>query len=138
MKRIVTILMLAVAIIVGCGSVDAKTTKKSGSKTSSSIKFSEMYDGYPDIGGHTYSGSIQGLKVTLKFEPLQPGSPNGFYTIRASYRGQWEEEINNWYYEGDGDIMVYMDGGTPVYFQIRNGGKELYNEDANYTLKATK
>lgn len=136
MKRIVTILMLAVAILVGGASVEAKTTKKSG-KSSSSIKFTEMYDGYPNIGGHTYTGTLQGMKATLKFDPITGGS-NGFYSIRASYKGQWEEEINNWYYEGNGTIMLYMDGGTPVYFEIRNGGKELYNSEANWVLKATK
>ena len=129
--------MLVMAILVGGISADAKTTRKKSSGTAaSSIKFEKLYDGYADVGGHTYVGTLQGFKVTMKFGPYSPY--NGFFSIRVSKNGQWEEEENNWYYEGDGIIMLYMDGGTPCYFEIRDGGKTLYNEAADWTLKVTK
>ena len=137
MKRIITVLMLVAALLAGGASAEAKTAKKkSSSSASSSVKFGQLYDGYADIGGHTYSGTLQGIKLTVSFGPYSPS--NGTVRIKASYNGQWEEEINNWYYEGDGIVMFYMDGGSPCYYEIRNGGKELYNEEANFTLKVTK
>ena len=134
MKRLVAIVMLAIAVVAGGFTLEAKTTKKSSS--SSSLKFDKFYDGYASVEGHTYTASVQGYKLTVTFGPSY-GS-NGEVYIKVTYRGQWEEEINNWYYEGDGIIMFYMDGGTPIYCEIRNGGKELYNEEGNITLKAIK
>lgn len=137
MKKLITICLLVITLLVGGMTADAKTSKKkSSSSASSSVKFGQLYDGYPDIGGHTYTGTLQGYKLTVKFGPYS--SSNGIVDIKVSYKGQWEEEINNWYYEGGGVIMFYMDGGVPCYYEIRNGGKELYNEDANLTLKVTK
>ena len=135
MKKIVTVLMLVVALLAGGATAEAKTTKKKSS-ASSSVKFEQLYDGYADVGGHTYTGTIQGFKLTVRFGPYSPS--NGIVYIKVSHKGQWEEEINNWYYEGDGTIMFYMDGGVPCYFEIRNDGKELYNQDGNYTLRVTK
>lgn len=135
MKKIVAIIMMAFAIIAGGATADAKTTKKK-STASSSVKFEMLSDGYPNIGGHTYTGNLQGYKMTVTFGPYT-GTNSEVY-IKISYKGQWEEELNNWYYEGDGVIMFYMDAGVPVYCEIRNGGKELYNEEANFTLKAIK
>ena len=63
---------------------------------------------------------------------------NGTVYLKVSYKGQSEDEINNWYYEGDGIIMFYMNGGVPCYYEIRNNGKELYNDEADFTLKITK
>ena len=138
MKKLVAILLLFMTIMSFGFTVNAKTTsKKAGSSTSSSIKFGQMPDGYPDIGGHTYSGTLQGIKLTVKFEPLNGGNM-GYVYIKATYRGQTEEEYNCWYYEGGGEIMFYMDGGADCYYQIRNGGKELYNREANFTMKAIK
>lgn len=137
MKKIVTVLMLVVALLAGGVTTEAKTAKKkSSSSASSSIKFGQLYDGYADIGGHTYTGTLQGMKLTVRFGPYS--SSNGIVYIKASYKGQSEEEINNWYYEGDGVIMFYMNVGTPCYYEIRNDGKELYNKDANFTLRVTK
>ena len=133
MKKAIALLMLAMAILIGGVSADAKTTKKkSKSTTSSSIKFGTLPDGYPDIGGHTYTTTLQGAKFEVKFGPYT-GSNSTVY-LKATYRGQTEEEINNWYYEGGGIIMFYMNVGDPAYFQITNGGKELRGE--YYTLKA--
>ena len=137
MKNVIAVCLLLISILAGGMTLDAKTTKKkSSSSTSSSVKFGQLYDGYADIGGHTYTGNLQGIKLTVRFGPYSPS--NGTVYIKASYKGQWEEEVNNWYYEGDGIIMFYMDGGTPCYYEIRNGGKELYNEEANFTLRVTK
>lgn len=136
MKKVTTILMLVVALLVGGMTAEAKTSSKKKTSSSSSIKFEQLSDGYADIGGHTYSGNLQGVKMTVKFGPYT-GS-NSEVLIKATYRGQTEQELNNWYYEGNGVIMFYMGGGTPCYYEIRNGGKELYNSEANFTLKVTK
>ena len=137
MKRIITVLMLVAALLAGGASAEAKTAKKkSSSSASSSVKFGQLYDGYADIGGHTYTGTLQGVKLTVRFGPYSPA--NGTVYLKASYKGQSEEEINNWYYEGDGIIMFYMNGGVPCYYEIRNNGKELYNDEADFTLKITK
>lgn len=138
MKRFTLIIMLLLSIIAGGASLEAKTTKKkSSSKVATTAKFGQTYDGYADIGGHTYRGSADGGTLTLKFSPLN-GSPNGMVDIKASYRGQTEREINNWYYEGNGLIMFYMSGGTECYFKIRNDGKELYNSTSGFVLKLVK
>ena len=140
MKKIISILILAVAVMIGGVSADAKApAKKKSSSSSSSIKFGQLYDGYPDIGGHTYTATLNGVKFTVQFGPYS--SSNGIVRIKASYRGEWEEEVNNWYYEGDGVIMFYMNGGTPCYYEIRNGGRELYSPEIGpngLTLKVTK
>lgn len=139
MKKILTILMLAIALMA-CGvSADAKTStkKKAATRAASSIKFSQFDDGYPDVGGHVYTGTIgPGYKITVTFGDYT-GS-NSEVLVKVTYRGEWAEELNNWYYEGDGVIMFYLDGGTPCYFEIRNGGKELYNEESGSVLKAIK
>lgn len=135
MKKTFTILMLLMAILVGSLDLEAKTTKKRAA-SSPAVKFKTLYDGYPDVGGHTYTTNIQGYKMTVQFGPYS--SSNGFVEITVSYKGQWEKEQNNWYYEGDGIVMFYMDGGVPCYFEIRNGGKELYNEEGNVTLRLVK
>ena len=135
MKKVIAIVMLAVAVMIGGAAADAKSSsKKSSSSSSSSIKFGTMYDGYPDIGGHTYTASVGGAKLTVKFGPYT-GSNSEVY-MKASKGGYYEEEINNWYYEGNGVIMFYMDGGNPCYFEITNGGKVL--EGDYYNLKAIK
>lgn len=111
MKKIITIFMLVMAIIVGSATADAKTTKKRAA-SSPAVKFETLYDGYPDVGGHIYTTSFDGIKMTVKFGPYSPS--NGFVEITASYKGQWEKEQNNWYYEGDGIVMFYMGGVFPV------------------------
>lgn len=137
MKKFAFILVLIASIIGGGMTLEAKTTKKKAATSSSAAaSFSKTSDGYADVGGHTYSGTIEGRKITLKFSPLN-GSPNGQVDIRASYRGASEREINNWYYEGRGIIMLYI-GATECYFQIRNNGKELYNTAGGYILKLVK
>lgn len=133
MKKVIAIMMLALAVLIGGVSAEAKTpTKKKSKSTTSAIKFGTMYDGYPDVGGHTYTTTLQGAKFQVRFGPYT-GSNSVVY-LKATYRGHTEEEINNWYYEGNGIIMFYMNAGEPVYFQITNGGKELQGE--YYTLKA--
>lgn len=135
MKKITLIFVLLLSIIAGGVSLEAKTTKKKTSSSStSSVKFGKTYDGYADIGGHSYRGSLEGRTLTVKFAPLN-GSPNGVVDIKFTYKGQSEREINNWYYEGDGIIMFYVDGGTECYFQIINDGKELTNPHSGLTLK---
>lgn len=136
MRRIIAVLMLVAIIFSVCATADAKITKKRSSSTSSSVKFEQLYDGYADVGGHTYTGTLQGYKLTLSFGPYS--SSNGIVDIKVSHKGQWEEEINNWYYEGNGIIMLYMNGGMPFYYEIRADGKELYNKEANLTLRVTK
>ena len=137
MKRILTILMLVVTLLAAGATAEAKTTKKkSSSSAASSVKFGQLYDGYPDVGGHTYTGTFQGIKLTVRFGPYSPY--NGTVYIKASYKGEWEEEINNWYYEGDGIVMFYINGGSPFYCEIGNDGKTLYNAEMDLTLKVTK
>lgn len=138
MKKVTLILMIMFSLIAGGISTEAKTTKKKASSSAAStVKFKETYDGYADVGGHTYSGKIEGYTLTVKFSPLN-GSPNGEVDIKMTYKGNWEREINNWYYEGGGVIMFYMNGGADCYFQIKNGGKELVNPQSGLTLKLVK
>lgn len=133
MKKVFAILILSVVVLTGALTAEAKTpTKKKSTTTTTAIKFGTMYDGYADVGGHTYVTTIQGVKFTVKFGPYT-GS-NSEIHIKATYGGQTEQEINNWYYEGDGEIMFYMNVGDPVYLKITNGGRELKGE--HFTLKA--
>lgn len=127
--------MLIVALVAGGITADAKKSK-SKSSSGASVKFGTFYDGYPDIGGHTYTGSMQGVKFTVKFHPYT--GTNSVVDIKASKGGYWEEEINNWYYKGNGMIMFYLNGGEPCYYEIRNDGRELYSPQLNFTLKVTK
>ena len=91
-----------------------------------------MSDGYADITGHTYTATLQSVKMKITFHP------DGIAEMTATLGRQYETEINSWYYEGDGEIMFYMDGGTPIYLKIQNNGKNLYNEEANATFKLVK
>lgn len=136
MKRLITILTLVAVILVGGVSLEAKKTTKKKASTTSSIKFSTFSDGYPSVAGHTYSGTMMGVKFTVKFGPYN-GS-EGVVTLRATRGSEWEEEVNNWYYKGNGIIMFYMNGGSPCYYQIEKGGREIYNDVMNLTLKAIK
>ena len=128
--------MLVFSLLAGgVASLDAKTPKKrSSSSSNSTVKFGQMYDGYADIGGHTYRGTLEGRTMTMKFSPLN-GSPNGAVDIKITYKGRTEREINNWYYEGGGVIMFYVDGGIECYLQIKDGGKVLDNPHSGLTLK---
>lgn len=138
MKKITLIFVLLLSFLAGGVSLEAKTSKKKTSSSSTSaVKFEQTYDGYADIGGHSYRGTLEGRTLTAKFSPLN-GSTNGVVDVKVTYKGRSEREINNWYYEGGGVIMFYLDGGTECYFQIKNDGKELYNPGSGFTLKLVK
>ena len=136
MKHLITLLILIVGMTAfGTGAEAQARTKKKKATTSASINFDTTRDGYADIGGPTYQATIQGVKMTLTFEPYN--GTNGVVHIKFSGHGTTEEELNNWYYLGGGRIMCYMGlDNQEIYYEIRNGGKELYNDVGNLTFKA--
>lgn len=136
MKKLITLILVFVTLFAGGLDVVAKTPAKKRSSSSSAVKFSHYYDGYPDVNGHTYTTSIQGLKCTLTF-----GSFYGLdeaVEIKASYKGQWEKEYEGYSYEGDGEIFFYM-SGVPCHLEISDDGKKLVNmENEDIVFKLVK
>ena len=129
MKKIIVIMMLAVAMLAGSASAEAKTTKKSSkSKTSQSAAgiSAKFDDGYPNIIGHTYSKTEEGIKMTLSFK-------NADEAVLTLSKGKLKEDnLVAWEYYGDGLLVVYSIDQTDVIpLYIGDNGKKLYLVDAD-------
>ena len=131
MKRLLTALMLVVALLAGGATADAKTTKKKSTSTSASsaVKIQTDSEGNPIIWGHTYTGRGKGMSIKLMFV-----SPEQVNMIFSDGRSESYFEAY-WYQDGD---LIYISGEEDEPFQITNGGKTLYDVVNRVTLKAIK
>lgn len=127
MKKIIAVCMLAMAVLLGGMNADAKTTKKSSTKKSSSAPAgvtAKFVDGHPDITGHTYKMVDQGITVKVTFKN------NGDATVNLSDKRYSENRAFEWEYLGDGFVeLVAADGSTGMYIFIDDNGKKLYYVD---------
>lgn len=137
MKRLSTIMMLVVAIIMGSVTADAKTTKKSSSsKAKTTIAAPSRYfsDGCPDISGHTYFASQGGDKVSIHF------GTDGLATIYDKNPGSRDQFTFYWSYEGNNIVTIYSEYTDSTDFQITDNGKALitYMGGTKITFRITK
>ena len=66
MKKIITVIMLALAIVCGGSSVNAHK-KGHAHKAKSAISIKKNKDGYPNIIGHTYQYTTNGAHLDFTF-----------------------------------------------------------------------
>ena len=127
MKKIITVCMLAMAVLFGGMSADAKTTKKSSTKKSSSAPAgitARFVDGYPDITGHTSKMVDQGITLKVIFKN------NGDAAVNLSDKRHSENLAFECEYLGEGLVeLVAVDGSTGMYIFIEDNGKNLYPVD---------
>ena len=108
MKKVITTCLLAVALLAGGITMDAKTTKKKAKASSSAV--SKNAYGYPNPQGHTYKAVVNGNTITVKFN----GSSSGTITTSDGHSAPY-----GWYQEKDCIMM-----GNFI-FMISADGKEL-------------
>lgn len=127
MRKTISLIILAFAIIAGGLSMDAKTTKKkSSSKTAkSSVAITDtFFDGYPYIVGHSYSKVEEGVKMVFKFEVDE-------LELTLSQGKLTETLPLDWGYEGDGYLWIEpLDGNGNLVLYIGDNGQKLYMVDS--------
>lgn len=124
MKKLISI--LAAVMVLMCASVapvEAKTTKASKSKSSSTARITRMYpDGYADVTGHTYKATLGKDHMNIRFgaDGYAYFSGNGFKPFTM-----W------WSYQGNGLVAAFIDGADSMDFYIQDDGKVLrcYGDD---------
>lgn len=126
MKKKLTILMMAIALIAGSFCMDAKTTRKSSSKkaTPAATVTGKFQDGYPNVTGHTYTKTEEGVKMVVSFK-------NGNEATLTLSQGKVSESYDvYWEYLGDGFVFLNSPDGTQeIVMFISDSGKSLYLVD---------
>ena len=128
MKKILLIIM-AVVLSMGGASLEAKTKSKKGKSSSShsasAAKITERFDdGYPNIIGHTYSKTEEGVKMVVTFINDDEA------TMKLSRGSQSVNVPTEWEYQGDGLlILVSSDGSDEILMYIADEGRKLYLVD---------
>ena len=126
MKKTITIMMLAIALIAGCGAMEAKTTKKSSSKksTTAAAITEKFMDGYPNVIGHTYTKTEEGIKITVSFKNSREA------TLTLSKGKLSESHTVGWEYLGDGVLTVSSpDNSDEIVLFIGDSGRKLHMVD---------
>lgn len=84
---------------------------------------------FPSPVGHTYTGKVNGMKVTFKFE-----TPDN---VKMTYNdGMYESDLYGRWYQVDDYVYISSEEGQPL--QISPDGKSLYDVVNRVTLKAIK
>ena len=124
MKKVVSILMLAIAMMALSIPMEAKTTSKKSSKSSHSSLppiTATFRDGFPNIIGHSYTKTEGGVKMVLTFLNEDEASLN------LSRGSKSETVIVEWEYIGDGYLLVdSYDGSQAIELYIDDKGRKLY------------
>ena len=100
MKKIISILMLAMMILISGASIEAKkTTKKTGKRATTTSTAKIAMDSYGNymFTGHVYKGSIQGVNMTIDF--VDP------YTAHVTGKRGYDTEIQAWEWRTSGDLV---------------------------------
>ena len=129
MKRVLTVILLALTILVGGTVAEAKTPKKKAKSTSQSTKAITVNNneyGYPDPLGHTYKVVNNGFTFIIAFD-----SPYSA-TFDVKYGRDRKIEAYGWSQEGD---IIYM---SDTYFHISPDGKQLTDVPSSLVLKIIK
>lgn len=122
MKKLLTICLMAVCLAIGGTSLEAKTTKKSSSRASTSAGITKkLADGTPDITGHTYVMTDQGIKTTARFRN------DGYVSMNFSNGKRSENLTFYWSYQGGNKIAIFADDGSDsLLLYISDDGKKIY------------
>ena len=120
MKKIVSISVLAVALLFGGFSTEAKTTKKStkAKTTQTSKSVAKNAYGYADPSGHTYQGTNQGIKITITINKRVNGVSSA--TISTSDGGS----ASYGWYQSENNLSL-----GSLHFRISDDGKMLIAEN---------
>lgn len=115
MKKLITILMLAVAIIAGGASVEAKTTKKSKAKTSqtaskSSLNFKTILGTINNLN-YNYSQFSKNLSSTMAKLGFAKEKEFKTYVEQESIEGD-----ETW--KADAKGLSFLKGGTSVVYKV--------------------
>lgn len=133
MKRILVVLMLACAIIVGGAMVDAKTTpkKKSGSKPKTSVRVEFDSAGDPILEGHTYRVNMGKERYDFQFGYGSCDILIKSGNYMTSYGYPWDYDGTN--------VYIYDPGVSVPMFQgvVSNDGQSI-KLNSGYTLKIVK
>ena len=125
MKRIISILVLAMMVLVSGAGIEAKkTTKKSDKKatTTSSAKIATDSYGNYMFTGHKYKGTFQGVSMTIDF--VDP------YTAHITAKQGYDTEIQAWEWRASGDMIQV----GQMMFTISDSGK-LLTSTSNPAMK---
>lgn len=126
MKKTLSIIILALTVIIGGATSEAKTTSKKSSSSSAPAITAKFSDGHPNIVGHSYTKTEQGVKMVLTFNSMYEA------TLKLSKGNQSESFTTDWEYEGDGFLVVEaIDGsyGNGLVLFIGDNGRKLYLSD---------
>ena len=120
MKKLVSISILASALLFGVFSTEAKTTKKSSKAktTQTSRSIAKNVYGYADPSGHTYQGTNQGIKITITIHKRANGVSSA--TISTS---DGSSAMYGWY-QSENNLSL-----GSLNFQISDDGKMLIGEN---------
>lgn len=129
MKKIITICFLALVMIAGGISTDAKTTKKkSAAKATSSVRVDMDDYGDPIILGHTYRVTMDGNRYDFSF---------GYGNVDVIMSNSRYMESYGFPWEYDGSNVYIYDSGVPTpMFQgvVSRDGKSI-KLNSGYTLR---
>ena len=129
MKKIISILMLAMAILISGASMEAKTTKKSGKRSSTTTTAKVATNSYGDylLTGHKYKGTVQGVSMTFDF--IDP------YTVYVYAKHGYDEEVQSWGWRSSGDRLQIGE----MVFIISDSGRTLTSTSSStFKLKLVK
>lgn len=132
MKRSIAFILLAVAILIGGASVDAKKSSKSArSLSSSSISVRMDEDGDPVIIGHTYRVTMNGYRYDFAF---------GYGSVDVIMSSKSYAESYGFPWEYDGKTVEIYDGNTDMPMFVGNVSRDGRSIKLNsgYTLKLVK
>ena len=129
MKKAITICLLAVTLLAGGITMDAKTTKKKAKSTTQSTKSITVPKnayGYPNPLGHTYKLVNNGFTFIIAFD-----SP---YSVTFDVKYGRDRKIESYGWSQEGDIIYISDD----YFRISSDGRQLTEVPTGQVLKIIK
>ena len=124
MKRIITVIMLAMALVCGGGVVNAQKKGHGHHKGGKVVSITRNKDGYPNIIGHTYQFTLNGAHLDFTFN-----ADDLILTIAGDDNNgsNPESETCTYTYE-NGCVKIYHAKveGKPIFEgQISKDGKKL-------------
>ena len=133
MKKLISIILIAVALLASGTALEAKTKKSKSGKSSSSITVQKDRDGDPILVGHTYSYKGGGIRLDLKFLDY------GYVDMIATEHGYTQSFTVPWDYDGETvDIYDPAVPQTPMLSGTVSRDGQTIRLITGYTLKIIK
>lgn len=130
MKRIFTVFLLLVSLLIASTNIEAKKTASKKSSTTASYDFYKTDEGFVSPYGHAYSGRTNGMKITYVFRSPQ-------YLTAIFSDGRYESDYTySWDQEND---IVYIDMGDDLAtMKLSADGKSLKDLEYDVIFKIIK